>query len=128
MISTENYLEQTQSLLDNGEYTDGCTSPFKNYIHKWLDKSKLLCAAHDFGSLGKIIGVKAGWRNNLQTLLAHFAQSNPIYWIWGLIVALATLPWVVFRRDLNQTWMPFIPFHSALLLIIVVATLAYITN
>ena len=123
MISSKKYLERAKALLDSGSYTDGCTTPFKNYIHRYLKKAFLFCAAHDYGSLGLIEGVRGGWHNNLHTLIAHWSQANPLYWIWGTIVALVTLPWVVFRRDLNQKWMPFIPFHVVLLFCLTVPIL-----
>ena len=101
MISVKNYLAQAKKLLDSGAYTDGCTTPFKTYIHRWLKKSRLLCAAHDYGGLGFIEGVAPGWQNNWYTWLAHLSQPNPIYWLWGTIVAVWTLPWVVWRHNLG---------------------------
>lgn len=117
MISIKYYLSQAQQLIDSGKYTDGCTTPFKNYIHRWLKKSFLLCAAHDFGSLGYIEGVRPGWNNNWITWLAHMANWNPIYWVWGTIVVLITLPWVIWRRNLNKTSIPFIMFHIIIYII-----------
>lgn len=95
----KDYLAQAKALLASGEYTDGCTTPFKTYIHRWLKKSYLLCAAHDFGGKGLIKGVAAGWENNLMVWLAHMANANPVYWVWGTIVAVWTLPWVVWRHN-----------------------------
>ncbi len=116
------YLEQAHLLLLEGRYTDGCSTPFKNYIHAWLKHSHDLCAAHDYGSLGFITIARPGWHNNWLTWLAHMSQSNPVYWIWGTIVALATLPWVVWRRNLGIKALPFLVFHAMLLLIILIAT------
>lgn len=112
MITTKDYLERTQELLDAKWYTDGCTSPFKTYIHRWLKKSHLLCAAHDYGNLKYISGVRPGLHNQLHTLIAHFSQPNPIYWLWGIVVSIATLPWIVWRRDLGITFFPMGAFHA----------------
>lgn len=116
MISTQTYLRRTEILLKHGQYTDGCSTPFKTFIHRWLKKSRMLCAAHDFGSLGLIQGVQPGWQNNVQTLIAHWSQGNPVYWVWGTIVAVATLPWVVWRRNFNIDLIPIVPFHIFMLL------------
>ena len=110
------YLLNVDVLLRIGQYTDGCTTPFKNYIHAWLSKSHLLCAAHDFGSLGFISGVRPGWHNNLITLFAHMTQRNPVYWVWGTIVTLITLPWVVWRRNWGIKT-PFLLFHFVIYLL-----------
>lgn len=126
-ISVSLYLEQARSLMQRGEYTDGCSTPFKTYIHRWLNQSMLLCAAHDYGNLGLIPGVNPGIHNNWMTLLAHLSQPNPIYWLWGIIVAVATLPWSIWRRNLGIKFIPAIPFHAFLLLAGVVAYLMYIS-
>ncbi len=121
--TVQKYLSQTSKLLASGRYTDGCSTPFKTQIHKYLKYSRDLCAAHDYGSLGYINGTQPGYHNNFITWLAHMSMSNPAYWIWGTIVATTTLPWVVFRRNLNQTWMPFLPFHAFLILVSAITTL-----
>jgi len=102
MITVKNYLSQAQALLDSNEYTDGCS--LTQFMHKILSKAKILCAAHDYGGLGKIDGVRAGWHNNLHNLLAHFSQSNPFYWLWGIVVFIFTMPWVVWKRDLKMSF------------------------
>ena len=106
-MKIKDYLMQTEKLFNEGQPTDGCTLVFDlgRVIHKIFKKSKLLCAAHDFGGLGLITGVKAGWNNNWHTWLAHFyaAPFNPIYWIWGTIVSLWTLPWVVYKHNYGGT-------------------------
>ena len=117
-----NYLAQARQLLRDKRHTDGCTTPFKTYIHRWLRKSHGLCAAHDYGSLGFISGVRPGWHNNWVTWLAHMDEGNPVYWAWGTIVATVTLPWVVWRRNLGMTVLPFMVFHGMLVLGILVAT------
>jgi len=123
MINSKEYLEKAQSLLDSNEFTDGCSVPLiRDWIHEKLKKSKLLCAAHDYGNLGKIPGVRAGWHNNLHTFFAHWS-INIGYGAWGTIVSLATLPWSVWRRNLGITFMPIMPFHGALLLILAIAFL-----
>lgn len=114
------YLSQTRMLLDSNQYTDGCTIPFKTYIHNWLSKSYLLCAAHDFGSLGYITGVRAGWHNNIITWLTHMSETNPIYWVWGTVVALFTLPWVIWRRNLNIKFMDMGGFYIVLFIIVAI--------
>ncbi len=104
-MKVKEFLRQAKALLDMGTYTDGCTLIFglQVIIHKVLPKSKLLCAAHDFGGEGLIDGVKAGWQNNWYTWLAHFyyAPFNPVYWVWGTIVSVWTLPWVVWYHNWN---------------------------
>lgn len=125
MITIADYLEQAQTHVDVGQYTDGCTTPFKNYIHKWLEKSHLLCAAHDFGSLGLIDGVRPGWHNNWVTWLAHMTQSNPIYWAWGTIIAIATLPWVVWRRNFGFQFLDMTGFYVIMLILIALPVLIY---
>lgn len=97
--------------------SDGCTTPFKTYIHRWLEQSRLLCAAHDYGALGYIDGVRPGIHNNWMTLKAHWYMSNPVYWIWGTVVSVVTLPWAIWRRNLKITFLPLIPFHVILLFI-----------
>ncbi|MDH5612229.1 MAG: hypothetical protein OEY66_07215 [Gammaproteobacteria bacterium] len=123
MISTTNYLSQTQSLLDLDEYTDGCTTPFKTFIHRWLKKSRVLCAAHDFGGRGLIKGVRPGWHNNLHTLIAHWSQPAPIYWVWGSVVAFFTLFWAVWHHDWGINFFDLVGFHVFLLMIIAVCLL-----
>ena len=112
----DSYLSQANILLRSGRYTDGCTTPFKTYIHRWLSHSRDLCAAHDYGSLGFIDDVNPGIHNNLITWFAHMSQAAPVYWVWGTIVALVTLPWVVWRRNLNMTMFSFMGFHLILIL------------
>lgn len=34
------------------------------------------------------------------------SRGNPIYWVWGTIVALVTLPWVVWRRNFGIAFPP----------------------
>ncbi len=114
--TVNDYVSEARILLRAKHYTDGCTTPFKNYIHAWLSHSRELCAAHDFGSLGLITDVRPGWHNNLITWLAHMSQAAPVYWVWGTIVALVTLPWVVWRRNFGITVLPFMVFHGMLLL------------
>lgn len=111
-----NYLYETKRLLLSDHFTDGCTTPFKTYIHRWLSHSHELCAAHDYGSLGYIDGVNPGIHNNLITWFAHMSRPAPVYWVWGTIVALVTLPWVVWRRNLGITVFPFMAFHGIILL------------
>ena len=124
-MNTETYLKQAQSLLDSGQRTDGCTMPFKTYVHRWLAKSKLFCAAHDFGSLGLIAGVSPGWHNNWMTFLAHISQPNPVYWVFGLLVSVVTLPWVVWRRNFGITILDITAFHVILLILIALPFLIY---
>ena len=119
------YLLKAQELLDAGQGTDGCTTPLKTFIHRWLSKSRLLCAAHDFGGLDLIVNTKPGWHNNLITWLAHISQTNPVYWIWGTIVALFTLPWVVWRRNLGIKSLKILGFHVILLTLVLVSILIY---
>jgi hypothetical protein len=114
-MNVEDYLLKTKELLKAKKYTDGCTTPFKTYIHRWLTCARLLCAAHDFGSLGLITGVRPGWHNNWMTWKAHLSQSNPVYWIWGTVVALVTLPWVFWRRNLGIAILDMAGFHVILL-------------
>ena len=109
------YLDQTEALLSVDQYTDGCSSPFKTYIHRYLTYSHTLCAAHDFGSLGYIDGARPGWHNNLITWLAHMSQRNPVYWVWGTIVALFTLPWVVWRRNFGIKAVDYVGFYVILI-------------
>lgn len=123
MISVTNYLMQTRALIKAGRHTDGCTTPFKTHIHRWLSESHLLCAAHDYGSLGYITGVRSGWHNNLHTLRAHCTQSNPIYWVWGVIVSLITLPWVVWRRNWGFQFLDMTAFYIVLMLMLVIPLL-----
>ncbi len=104
MITIKSYLEQTQSLLDKGEYTDGCS--MSQFMEKVLSKAKLLCAAHDFGNLSLIDGVRPGLMNQFYSLAAHFMNTNPAYWLWGLIVFTFTLPWIVWRRELGIEIVP----------------------
>ncbi len=117
------YLFEANNLLRARNYTDGCSTPFKTYIHRWLSKSYNLCAAHDYGAMGLITVARPGLHNNLVAWLAHMSQRNPVYWLWGTVLSLVTLPWAVFRRDLNQKWLPLIPFYVALLMIIIVVIL-----
>lgn len=114
--TVKDYIAQTRWLLYDEKYTDGCTTPFKTYIHRWLNSSRLLCSAHDFGSLGYIKGVNPGIHNNFVTWLAHMYERAPVYWIWGTVVAIVTLPWVVWRRNLGIESVPFIAFHIAIVL------------
>ena len=109
--TVEGYLFETQALLRSGGFTDGCSTPFKNYIHMWLSHSHDLCAAHDYGGLGLITVARPGWHNNLLTWLAHMSQAAPVYWVWGTIVALVTLPWVVWRRNFNIKLIPLPVFY-----------------
>lgn len=118
------YLFEANNLLRARNYTDGCSTPFKTYIHRWLSHSHNLCAAHDYGNLGKITVARPGWHNNLITWLAHMSQAAPIYWVWGTIVSVVTLPWSVWRRNLGITFIPFILFH--IILIIITAVLCLI--
>jgi hypothetical protein len=112
-MTVKEYLKQTQSLIDRQFYSDGCTVPLlKKYVHSWLDRSRLLCSAHDYGNLGYIDGVKPGINNQWLTLLAHLSQKNPIYWVWGVIVTIATLPWIVWRRNLGIKFMSITVFHA----------------
>ena len=110
------YLFEANNLLRARNYTDGCSTPFKTYIHRWLSHSHDLCAAHDYGSLGLITVARPGIHNNFITWLAHMSQAAPVYWVWGTIVALVTLPWVVWRRNFGITVLPFMVFHGMLLL------------
>ena len=112
------YLKQTNALLDVDQYTDGCTSPFKTYIHRYLKRAHELCAAHDFGSLGYLTVVRPGWHNNLITWYAHMIESNPVYWLWGTIVAVVTLPWVVWRRNWGIKWADMGGFYMILFALI----------
>lgn len=96
------YLLHTELLLNKGRYTDGCSTPFKTQIHRYLKWSHLLCAGHDYGNLGYLTEiVKPGIRNNWLCWLAHLSRANPLYWLWGTIAMIVTLPWVVWRRDLG---------------------------
>ena len=119
------YLFEANFLLRAKNYTDGCSTPFKNYIHRWLSHSHDLCAAHDYGSLGLITVARPGWHNNLITWFAHMSQRNPVYWVWGTIVALVTLPWVVWRRNLGVELISMGSFYSILTLGSAFATLYY---
>ena len=114
--TVDSYLYETNELLKAGRYTDGCSTPFKNYIHMWLKYSHDLCAAHDYGSLGYLVEVNPGIHNNLITWFAHMSQRNPVYWAWGTVVALVTLPWVVWRRNLGIEILPIAAFYGVLLL------------
>ncbi|MCH9712740.1 MAG: hypothetical protein K0U20_08970 [Proteobacteria bacterium] len=121
--TVRSYLRETQNLLTAGKYTDGCSTPFKTYIHRWLSHSHDLCAAHDYGSLGLITVARPGWHNNLITWFAHMSQTAPVYWVWGTIVALVTLPWVVWRRNLCIKLIPAIPFHIFLIVVVIFITI-----
>lgn len=97
-ITAKKYLEVAQRLMDAGIQTDGCTSPFKTYIHRWLNKARLICAAHDYGGRNMIVGVRPGWHNNVHFLKANWHCGN---YVWGVISFLATLPYAVVYYDLN---------------------------
>ena len=108
------YISEARTLYDLGQFTDGCTTPFKSFIHRYLSRSHVLCAAHDYGGLGLLTTARAGWHNNLITWLAHMSQNAPIYWVWGTIVALFTLPWVVWRRNWGIKWWDMVGFYVVL--------------
>lgn len=110
MISAKKYLEAAKALIKQGEPTDGCTLPFKEYIHRWFKKSKLICAAHDFGSRGLIEGVRPGWHNNM-----HFIKANWHcgHYVWGVISFIATLPYAIVYYNLKIK-VPMAVFYSFL--------------
>jgi len=93
------YMSQIDALIETVK-SDGCTAPLKTYIHRWLKHSRKLCAAHDYGGLGLIDGARPGWHNNWLTWLAHMSMINPIYWVWGTIVSVWTLGWVMTKYNL----------------------------
>ena len=123
MISLKDYYSQIKSLMDRGYYVDGCSVPFiKKWIHKYLKKSKFLCTGHDLGNLGYIKGIKPGLDNQFMSLYAHIMQKNPIYWIWGVIIFVFTMPWILWRRELNIRIMNPIDFHVIFLALCVMAS------
>lgn len=124
-ITVKQYLDKTAELLSKGQRTDGCTSPFKTYIHRWLSHARVLCAAHDFGGEGLIPGVRPGWHNNWITWLTHISQPNPVYWIWGTVVAVVTLPWVIWRRNWGIKFMDIAAFYIVLIIIIILPILIH---
>jgi len=126
MISIKNYLEQTQDLLDKNEYTDGCS--LSQFMHKVLSKAKLLCAAHDFGNLGKVDGIRPGLMNQFYSLAAHMLNLNPFYWIWGMVIFVMTMPWIIWRREIKITFLRSDMFFGIQLVVMVFLTIYYFTQ
>jgi len=124
MISVRNYLEQAQALMDNGEYTDGCS--LSQFMHKLLDRARLLCAAHDYGNLGKINGIRPGLVNQFYSLAAHLLNMNPVYWLWGTVVFTFTMPWIIWRREFGVKFIPPMLFFGLQFFAIFIYTI-YIT-
>lgn len=110
MISVKKYLDEAQDLVDKGEPTDGCTMPFAGWIHKNINNSKLICAAHDFGSRGLIKGVRPGWHNNVVSFKANRQHGN---YLWSDLMFIATLPYALVRYNLGWE-IGVAPFHSLL--------------
>ena len=113
-MQVRTFYNRINYLLSIGTSTDGCTSPFKNYIHKYIKNSKLICQGHDFGGRGLIVGIKPGWDNNVMFLKANWFEGN---FIWGIISFLFTLPYAVVRHNIGIPVNVYL-FHIILILIL----------